>query len=115
MIRSLLGSLAATLVFASAAHAQYSRLDVDDEGRLSTRIGYADLDLNSAAGAHAFMVRLGRAADMVCPKSTVSLAAGVAEREACMKTAMHDAMMATHAPLIVSMAQDRTRAEVASR
>lgn len=109
--RALTFCVAAALGFSTsnASAADAATFQSTKDGRLTYVVRFADINLETAAGAQALYSRLRHAATMVCvPLEGVSLRDATQHRE-CMEKAMADAVASVDRPMLSQYHQSRTK------
>lgn len=93
-------ALAALLLVGSAAAARDS---ADGDGRTSTVVKYADLDLSSQAGAHQMLSRIHHAAKEVCGPQPFDEIDRHYEFDPCVAKATKEAVARLGSPVVTAM------------
>lgn len=87
-----------------------------DDAPISVRVGYADLNLNSAAGAKAMLARIEAAARRACgSEPDIRDLQRVAVYSRCRTETTQRALTALNAPLVTALANGSTAGRLASR
>jgi UrcA family protein len=110
MFRTVLASLV-LLASASAVHAQaYDAAPTVD-------VKYADININTTAGAEALVVRLDRAARVACDGSNLDMRdlGRVQAFNTCRQAAMSDAVAKVNSPLVYAASQVTQQGQLAQR
>jgi UrcA family protein len=96
------------LVLAAAAACAVLASGVRAADVPQVHVNYADLDLNSSAGASVLYHRIRAAADRVCTTPGVRDLAEVARKEACMNRAVAEAVVSADSPRLTRLFEVKT-------
>lgn len=105
-------ALAAAVAGLPAASQPYAAGDAP----VSVRVGYADLNLNSAAGAKAMLARIDAAARQACgTEPDIRDLQRVTVYSHCMTETTQRAVATLNAPLVTALANGSSAAQLATR